>query len=165
MKVFVRVATATVVWLALGAASRSAELHQGRCHMDSCYWFSIEETDLVASNAAGALFRTASRSWQSHHPNGSYERRTPRKGGQVSTEYVFCSKSRPALIVSYDGKWLVDALTPDREDGIFGANYSSYKSYFVVCHQTRIVDPYRENAKLARRYGYKTQWSEAEHSK
>jgi hypothetical protein len=47
-----------------------------------------------------------------------------------------------------EGKWMVHALTPGRDDAIFGGNESSYKFYFVP--------------QLARRFGYELRWPEAE---
>ena len=150
-----RVSVAAFI-LAISAAlpASAAELHLGRCHMDYCSWFSIEETDLVASNASGALFKVVTRGWSSHHPGGSYERRAPRKGGQMSTQFIFCSKTTPALLFPNEGRWLAHILAPGSGESVFGYNESSHKQYFAVCHRVSIGDVYSEMPGLAQRFGY-----------
>jgi hypothetical protein len=150
-----RLSAATFVLAILGAsAASSAELHLGRCHMDYCSWFSIEETDLTASNANGALFKVVTRGWSSHHPDGSYGRRAPRKGGETSTWFIFCSKTTPALLFPHEGRWLAHILAPGGENSVFGYNESSHKQYFAVCHRVSIGDVYSEMPGLAQRLGY-----------
>jgi hypothetical protein len=127
---------------------------QGRCHMDYCSWFRIEKTVLVGKNSQDALYQVVTRGWESHHPNASYETRTPRTGGKVSTGYVFCSHRRPAVIFSHGGKWLVHTLAPGSGDSIFGFNESGYKEYFAVCHGLKIDDVYSDGVEAGQKLGY-----------
>jgi hypothetical protein len=129
-------------------------LLQGRCHMDYCSWFSIEKKMLVGKNSQDALYQVVTKGWESHHPNASYDKRTARTGGKVSTRYVLCSHRRPAVILSDGGKWLVHTLAPGNEDGIFGFNESDYKEYFAVCHRLRIDDVYSDGVEAGRKLRY-----------
>jgi hypothetical protein len=110
----------------------SAELMQGRCRMDYCAWFSIESRDIVGSNANGALFKVISKEWTSHHPNGSYDKRRPKTGGEASTGYYFCSKTKPLAIWQDDaGPWKVAVLNLASPSG---AEENAVIEYFAVCH-------------------------------
>ncbi len=93
------------------ATTNAAELIPGRCHMDTCNWFSIEEKDLAGTAKAEALFKVVLKRWQSHHPDGNYGRKTPRQGGQASISYAFCSKTKPGLIDrDGQGRWTAEYL-------------------------------------------------------
>jgi hypothetical protein len=51
-------------------AAQAAELFIGRCHMEICSWFSIEEKELIGTSSDGALFKVVTKSWESDHPCG-----------------------------------------------------------------------------------------------
>lgn len=128
----------------------SSQLFEGRCHMDYCSWFSVEEKDLIGTSPKGALFRTVTKAWSSYHPNGSYNRKTRRTGGQEIVGYVFCSKTEPALIYRKGtGAWSAIMLTPYNP---YGAIMTSLNVYFVLCHGIyRVGADYDTDA---RRFGY-----------
>lgn len=134
---------------------QAGELFMGRCHMNQCSWFSIEERDIIGTSVHGALFRVRSRDWQSAHPNGAYEKRTPRTGGEESTNYVFCSKRKPAVMFpnGRDVKSQIIRLAPGNLDAIFGATEYANMYYFAVCHG---ITPKDENdiPRLGKRFGY-----------
>ncbi|RVU14178.1 hypothetical protein [Methylobacterium oryzihabitans] len=122
--------------------------------MEYCDWFSIEEKDLTGTSKAGALFKIVMKHWQSHHPDGNYARKTPRKGGQAKTSYTFCSKTKPALINrDVQGRWAAEYLPINSEFGPPGAQETATTIYFAACHaigagnREAITD-------LARRFGY-----------
>ena len=125
----IRTAALCLAIISLTGPAVAAELHNGRCHMDYCSWFSIEEKDLVSSNPSGALFKVTTRGWSSHHPNGSYNRRTRRTGGESTASFVFCSKDRPALIFQDESKWVAHTLAPGVQNAVYGYNESAYKQY------------------------------------
>jgi hypothetical protein len=89
-----------------------------------------------AGNAdRGFLLKVTSKFWTSQHPNGSYDRRTPRTGGDVQDWYALCSSTDPAVIFRSGNKWQATTLAPVSE-GIFGYNETAYHMYFAACHQT-----------------------------
>lgn len=145
--------------LALMSQAKAAELLQGRCHMDYCSWFTTESRDTIGTSSRGSLIKVESRWWQSHHPNGSYNRRAPRKGGDLGTDYFFCSKSAPAVIdLDRDtGKWIATKLAPGNPDNIAGYNTTAYLRYFSVCHGVTVTEEtlYDQTVTLGRKFGYR----------
>jgi hypothetical protein len=117
-------AAALLVWHA--DSSFAAELHRGRCHMDYCTWFSIEERDLAGTNNAGALFRVVMKGWESHHPNGSYDRRR-----------------------RWDAAFLPLGM-------VYGYLETATRMYFAVCHGTSDGDIERAGGltEIAMQFGY-----------
>ena len=142
-----------VAGLASSGAALSAELMQGRCRMDYCNWFSIESRDLVGSNTNGALFKVISKGWTSHHPNGSYDKRRPRTGGEASTGYFFCSKTKPSAIWQSDRDgWKVAVLNLGSPSG---AEENAAIEYFAVCHGVQSGQDTGESFDaLSKRFGY-----------
>jgi hypothetical protein len=142
-----------VAGLASSGAALSGELMQGRCRMDYCNWFSIESRDLVGSNTKGALFKVISKGWTSHHPNGSYDKRRPRTGGEASTDYYFCSKTKPSAIWQSDTEgWKVAALNLGSPSG---AEENAVIEYFAVCHGVQSGHGTSESFDaLSKRFGY-----------
>lgn len=47
---------------------------------------------------------------------------------------ALCSKSMPAMAYESGGKIIVDWLSPDSTDGVFGYNQTDYPSYLEACH-------------------------------
>ncbi|GJD93147.1 hypothetical protein [Methylobacterium iners] len=136
------------------APTKAAELLRGRCYMDICSWFSIEERSIVGSNSQGALFKVSMRGWESRHPDGTYDRPAPRKGGQISTSYHFCSRPKPAVIVPTDrGGWQVDYLALNTPYGPPGALENVTATYYAVCHGVAASNP-AAFVELGRRFGY-----------
>jgi hypothetical protein len=82
---------------------------EGDCHMGDCSWYSIENAATIAPARDGILMRLELRTWLSHHPDGDYDKRAPRKPFGSFSSYVFCSYVRPAFI-DFDSdskKWTV----------------------------------------------------------
>ncbi|MBQ0821673.1 hypothetical protein HPT29_020350 [Microvirga terrae] len=142
-----------VAGLTAAGTALSAELMQGRCRMDYCAWFSIESRDIVGSNSNGGLFKVISREWTSHHPNGSYDRRRPRTGGEASTGYYFCSKTKPSAIWQGDtGRWKVALLNLASPSG---AEENAVIEYFAVCHGVQTGHDTQDSfGALTERFGY-----------
>lgn len=147
------------------ATTRAAELIPGRCHMGSCSWFSLEEKDLVGTAKAGALFKIVLKGWQSHHPDGNYGRRAPRQGGQARTSYVFCSKTKPALINrDVQGRWAAEYLPINAAFGPPGVQETATTIYFAACHAIGAGNQ-EDMTDLARRFGYPEQETEGPEEK
>jgi hypothetical protein len=144
--------TAYAVSLLSGAAF-PAELMQGQCRMDHCTWFSVESRDLVGSNAKGALFKAELKGWTSHHPNGSYGRRSPKTGGNSSASYFLCSKTKPSAIWQDDnGHWMVAGLNLGSPAG---AEENAVIEYFAICHGIQSgSDRSSSFEELTQRFGY-----------
>jgi hypothetical protein len=104
------------------------------CHMDYCSWKSIESRESVQQTRYGELFKLTVRGWSSFHPGGSYNIKTRRTGGGTWESYVFCSKTRPGVAFSSEGKWIAHTLAPDQSDGVYGYNSSDYTLYFAACY-------------------------------
>jgi hypothetical protein len=159
MKIDVTFSGAVALFLyALAAQTehvQAGELHRGRCHMEQCSWFSIEEKDLVGTSVHGALFKVRSRDWQSSHPNGSYDRQSRRSGGDESTNYVLCSKRKPAVIFpnSNEATSELIRLAPGNLDAIAGATEYVNMYYFAVCHGL-IPKNEQDIERLGKRFGY-----------
>lgn len=137
------------------APVQAAEVIPGRCHMDMCSWFSIEEKDLVGTDRNGALFRVVTKFWQSQHPGGSYDRRTPRRGGGTATSCALCSKTHPALLeAGTPGRWAVNELDLGPESVLPGAAETATAVYFAVCHAVAVTNTGEELTRLARRFRY-----------
>ncbi|BCG79909.1 lysozyme inhibitor LprI family protein [Mesorhizobium sp. 113-3-3] len=131
---------------------------QGRCHMDYCGWFSIEERSIAARAPDGVLYRVESRYWESKHPEGTYDTPAPLKDNGRGDWYVFCSLTRPAMMFhdsSTENNWVVSTLSPNDQGGIFGYNESSYTEYFAACHDIEITDVYGQISPKVKGLGYR----------
>jgi hypothetical protein len=130
--------------------------------MDTCSWFSIESVDVVRGAPEGTLYRIVTKRWESYHPNGSYEKKARRIGGEASDDYVFCSLKRPAVIFESEGQWYAHTLAPGSSAGVAGYNHSSYITYMAACHGIEVGDPYSDGTETALRLGYAVDPSVAE---
>ncbi len=157
MNRFVPVILAAAAIGSASSAAISAELIETRCHMDYCGWVSIEERDIITSNASGALFKVRTKGWSAHYPGGDYSKRVPRKYGGENVSYAFCSKTEPATMFSYEGKITVSPLPLGTPDVSVGASISAVIFYFAVCHGLNVKqqDVAEVGEQGARRLGYR----------
>jgi hypothetical protein len=130
--------------------------------MDVCNWFSIEKADYLGAGEKGWLFAVTSRWWRSEHPNGAYDRRTPRSDAGEQTSWVFCSKTQPALIEKDGDRFITTALAPGDRDRLAGALVTGLTFYYAVCHNVAVDDVFRAAGDLARRLGYPAKAPERE---
>jgi hypothetical protein len=133
-------------------AACAAELHRGRCHMDECGWYSVEQKDAVASNADSTLFKVTFKTWTSTHRGAAYDKKAPRVGGDPFSNYYMCSKTKPAVVESVDGKWTATFLN------LFvppGYQETAVAQYFVVCHGFDVEASRSRFDVAARRFGYR----------
>jgi hypothetical protein len=133
-------------------AARAAELHRGRCSMDICSWYSVEDKDAVASNAGSSLIKVTLKIWTSKHRGGSYDKKAPRAGGDVISIYFRCSKTKPAVVESADGKWTAAFLNLHEPAGY---QELAVMEYFVVCHGFDVDASRSRFDAAARRFGYR----------
>ena len=126
-----RVLLALALAILTAITARAAEVYRGRCAMDVCAWFLIQEKNIVASDKNGALFRVTVQRFTTRRAN---DRPPPRKAWESSDGYVLCSKTRPAVLFQSDGEWLAHILAPGQPNAYAGYNLTSHVQYFAVCH-------------------------------
>lgn len=133
---------------------------RGRCHMDTCSWFSIESMEPAGQSGRGQLFKMTLKWWESYHPGGSYDRRAPRQGEESATSFIFCSKTVPALIDKDDrgSGWSATMLAPGNSDAIFGATETALTLYWAACHGKAVEDVYKGGERLGKEFGYQVKW-------
>jgi hypothetical protein len=116
-----------------------------QCQGSQCEEFEIVETKVVRRGLDGTLIWTRTLAWIG---DGS-QRTDLREEG----DHVFCSKVRPAIITTNDGKTSAIMLAPlsaweyDRSPRL-------YLTYFEACHQVGSEIATRRDT-LARELGYK----------
>jgi hypothetical protein len=132
----------------------------GRCHMDECSLFVIEDSKPVGSTKEGTLFALAAKSWENEYKarGGKDERErdiAPMKAGKHGTfvTFVFCSKTKPVEFVYRESKWIAHALRPGDDAAMSAAEEYAYVFYWAACHDVISRDPL--SAQLADRLGYR----------
>lgn len=134
---------------------------RGRCHMDTCSWFKIESMKPAGQSPRGQLFKMTSRWWESTHPEGSYDRRAPRQGGESTTSFMFCSKTMPAIINKDNSGsgWSATMLAPGNSEAIYGVTETALALYWAACHAKAVDDVYEGGDRLGKQFGYHVNWS------
>ena len=124
--------------LALAAAAPSAApVRLVYCHMGECSWSREVSNRLVRTTRAGALREYASLDGTSTHrglPPAAWSPQVKIQWpARPSIDYVFCSRSQPALAFkdSDGGGWIAHAL--DLFD-LYGYNTASAVIYLRACH-------------------------------
>jgi hypothetical protein len=123
----------------------------GRCHMDSCWWFSMRTRSLVRRDGSGALYRVSWRGGESGHPGGHYPNSS--HGVRIVWEralrqgFVFCSRRLPTWISLVGGRL---------EPGVLSFPPAGYQEaavnmYATICHPGADA----ESPGFARRFGYR----------
>ena len=105
----------------------------GRCHMDTCSFFIIEDAKPVDSAKGGTLFAVATKGWQNEYKaqgdddTHEYDR-PPVKIGEptVILSFVFCSKTRPIEFFYQGSRWASTRLRPGDERAMAGALEYAY---------------------------------------
>jgi hypothetical protein len=132
----------------------------GRCHMEDCTFFVIEDSKPVGSTSEGTLFAVAAKSWEREYRGrggqDEHERDiAPIKAGRRASlvTFVFCSKTKPIEFSYRESKWVAEALRPGDAAAMSGAEEYAYVFYWAACHNTISRDPL--SAQLADRLGYR----------
>lgn len=163
---FIPLALLSVIWgappqaYAAGSEFEAAigRTGYGRCHMDGCTFFIIDETVPVGSTKRGTLFAVSVRWWSAEYrptDDGHEYDRPPKSVSPRRTgiSMVFCSKTAPVTFDFYEGQWASTELRPGDESAVSGATETSYQFYFAACHHYITKDPFSKA--MARRLGYK----------
>jgi hypothetical protein len=131
----------------------------GRCHMNDCSFFVLEDSKPVGSSKEGTLFAISAKSWESEYRSrGSKDEHerdvAPIKAGRHGpfVTFVFCSKTKPIEFFYRDSKWVADALRPGDSAAMSSAEEYAYVFYWAACHDSISRDPL--SAQLADRLGY-----------
>ena len=118
------------------AAEFRALVHRlivGRCHMNTCGYFSIDKADRVGISPKGELYSITVKNWEAGDCKHIYKC-GQREGGEQSSFYVFCSKQKPAIISNENGKWGAWLLQIGNSYKVCGACESTYSEYWATCH-------------------------------
>ncbi len=153
-------ATLVLVISIAGAVAQSPDRLPGKpiakplpdwCQHGECVTPTIEYMEPMMFHESGVLFRVVGQSW-SFSP-ASPKKKTRDPGSQQS--FVFCSKQLPAVIDSYEGKFMVTFLTLDDDSRYGHANEISLSHYFAVCHGRVFDSMVTGGAEFAKSLGYK----------
>jgi hypothetical protein len=121
----------------------AAEITLG-CDAYACVkWINVSRQTMFWTNV-GELVDVSGREYK-QLKDGS-QKSSPEKFHHLA----FCSKTMPAYAYSADGKLIVDWLSPNNQDGVFGYNQTDYVSYLETCHSAYGQDI----QELARKFGY-----------
>jgi len=118
------------------------------CQMGECWILTVEATDPIAFGPKSVLFRVEGQKWHSTISTRNMKRDAD------STSYVLCSKTTPAVIDEYEGRFLVTFLAPNDSGAYFHANETALATYFVVCHARGFTDLYAQGPVFAQSLGY-----------
>ena len=124
--------------LTLAAAAAAAPAGPARlvyCHMGECSWSRKASNRVVRTTRAGTLRKYSAfdgiSTFRDNPPAAWSPRIRIRWPAHPSTDYVFCSRSQPALAFYSDGQWIAHAL--DLFD-LYGYNTASAVIYLRACH-------------------------------
>jgi len=118
---------------------------RGPCQGPRCEQFEVLDREIVRVGADGTLIRIRTLAWASDGPQ--------RLGQADEIGHVFCSTTRPALIVTDSGQTSAVMLAPlseweyDQRPGL-------YARYFEACHD-RGLEVATRRQELARELGYR----------
>ena len=118
------------------AAAPASPVRLVYCHMGECSWSREVSNQLVRTTRSGALRKYASLDGTSTYrglPPAAWSPRVKIEWpARPSIDYVFCSRSQPALAFrDSDGSWIAHAL--DLFD-LYGCNTASAVIYLRACH-------------------------------
>src|SRR4051812_7246212 len=105
------------------------DLVRGLCQPDGCDEFTILGADRVRTTSEGTLFKTRIQTFHANY-GGRHDR------GQENG-YVYCSRTKPAIMAEKNGKTLAFVIAPfapeeKRESMRQNANFHAL--YFTICH-------------------------------
>ena len=121
--------------LAAAAAAPAAPARLVYCHMGECSWSREASNRVVRTTRAGTLRRysafNGTSTFRDNAPTAWSPRIRIQWPARPSTDYVFCSRSQPALAFHSDQGWIAHAL--DLFD-LYGYNTASAVIYVRACH-------------------------------
>ena len=136
---------------ALARTYTRSNIVRGLCQPDGCDEFTVLRADRIAASDEGTLLKTRVRTFHASRA-GRHER-----GEQDG--YVFCSRTRPAIIAERESRTMVFYLAPSataesRER--IRQNASFHALYFSLCHGTEAGKAAADNLSgVAQSLGYR----------
>jgi hypothetical protein len=135
---------------ALAQTSTRSDIVRGLCQPDGCDEFTILRADRIAASDEGTLLKTRVRTF--HASRAGRQERGEQDG------YVFCSRTRPALIAERAGRtmafYLAPSATAESRERV-RQNASFHALYFSLCHGTEAGQAAVHNLTgVARSLGY-----------
>jgi hypothetical protein len=135
---------------ALAQTYTRSDIVRGLCQPDGCDEFTILRADRIATSDEGTLLKTRVRTF--HASRAGRQERGEQDG------YVFCSRTRPALIAERAGRtmafYLAPSATAESRERI-RQNASFHALYFSLCHGTEAGKAAVHNLSgVARSLGY-----------
>lgn len=128
----------------LATSAGAAGIVHGQCGKGACDEFEIFDKQIVRTGGDGTLISAHLRQWL------TVEGRL-RSAPTEKTMHFFCSKTRPALIITEDGSTRATMLAP-LSPWEYDRYLNWYVTYFEACHDAgREVPSSRES--LAQRLG------------
>ena len=151
--------TRTLVALAVTLFATSAlaqdynrqDLVRGLCQKDGCDEFTILAADRIKATEEGTLFKTRLKTFHASHAG--------RQDRGEENGYVYCSRTRPAIMAEQNGQTMAFFLAPfatqeSRESVRQNANFHAL--YFTICHGREAGKAAVHNlAGVAQSHGYR----------
>jgi hypothetical protein len=114
---------------ALAQSYNRSDIVRGLCQPNGCDEFTVLRADRIAASDEGTLLKTRVRTF--HASSAGRQERGEQDG------YVYCSRTRPALIAEREGRtmafYLAPAATAESRERI-RQNASFHALYFSLCH-------------------------------
>jgi hypothetical protein len=137
----------------------SGKLIVGRCHMENCWWFSIEGTEKMGEAKVGELFAISTKNWSTYCKDSNENRCDRKKFDGADISFILCSKTHPSWITNINdegnsNEWTVEQLGPGSMDASSGAGFGVHVIYWAACHKLEVSDPF--DPKLGQKFGYPT---------
>jgi hypothetical protein len=128
-----------------------SDIVRGLCQPDGCDEFTILRADRIAASDEGTLLKTRVRTF--HASKAGRQERGEQDG------YVFCSRSRPAIMAERDGRtmafYLAPSATAESRERV-RQNASFHALYFSLCHGTEAGKAAVQNVSgVAQSLGYR----------
>lgn len=111
----------------------------GRCHMNECWWWKVEQSETIKSVSNEKLVKVFLRYAAIEFPDGNYpdvfpQNENHRWSKEVSEAFIFCSAKRPSYIEYSKETNKFTATSPFSQDGsTSGATEGIGNLYFYVC--------------------------------
>jgi hypothetical protein len=136
---------------ALAQTYTRSDIVRGLCQPDGCDEFTILRADRIAASDEGTLLKTRVRTF--HASKAGRQERGEQDG------YVFCSRSRPAIMAEREGRtmafYLAPSATAESRERV-RHNASFHALYFSLCHGTEAGKAAVQNVSgVAQSLGYR----------
>ncbi|MDD5227415.1 MAG: hypothetical protein PHN45_04060 [Methylococcales bacterium] len=120
-------------------SSPTKNIVTGRCHMDSCWWWKVEDSQIMKSDSKESLIKVFVKTTSIDYPRSVIDKKgypdlPPKKAkwGAVTETFIFCSNKNPAYF-DYDKeqkKFVGSIFT-----GSYGVTEGAEHLYAHICQQ------------------------------